>query len=1146
MVPWFLQSEASLMKKLFSLIVAAAVGALALAPASGCRRNTPLEPSPAAVEAVNLGVALMGQYDYDAASQAFEDALAAAPDHPEIKVNLAIARFNRGRKEDQDIEKSTELLEEVLRESPDHARAWYFKGIVLQHLGRAEEAIPCFEKVLQQHPDDGVAWYILGMCRQRVGQDAFRELARAIELHPYLASAYYRVWQMLQAAGESERATPYLEQFKKLREHPLAETIELPQYNQMGDLALVIPIGDAAPAASGSFVYRGGATRDLVARPGVAQPGDANAARLASTFGGVSILNTGLPGGPTCLLGGWMPDAGAPVHASLGATGVDPTLQTVTAPLAWSIGDYDNDGIEDVFVVAAHGNELFRGTPEGGFTRTTGLIAQPASGGASSSALWLDTDHDGDLDLFVCNVGAPNQLFNNNADGTFTDIATSAGIAMPEGDSVMVLPGDLDGDRDMDLIVLRRGAPARIFLNELSGTFAEATTQTAIRGDLGGVLQDFDGDGILDLLTLSDRPAMPALHLGGGRADFRASAKFAEAATGAAALGKIGGVRTTDVDLDGDLDVALFGEEGHLLLNDGAGAFTLQARVWQPLERGRIVGAELVDVTGDLIPDAILLERGETDRVRLVPGEVSPAPTAIAIAPTGVRSRDKRTRSPASGYGVRTVVRTGLREQSRWNTGQAGGFGQGPQPLVFGLAGATHVDYARLHWPDGVSQVERTLAAGRTHVVAESQRKVSSCPVLFTWNGDEFEFITDFAGVGGLGYFAAPGEYAYPQPVDHVKIEPHQLRPRHGRYEIRITEPMEESAYVDRLELLAIDHPQSWQVFPDERLAVTGPAPTHQLLVVERAIAPARATGPAGIDCTEAVLAADRRYAYEPALDARFVGFCEPHALELDFADQLAALPRDSRVFLFIVGYLEYPYSQTTYAAGQAHLGWQPVRIDRAKADGTWETIVPDAGALSGMSRSMTVDLTGLLTGPSCRLRLVSNLEMYYDQIFLAAPLPAERVTVHAMPVAEAELRYSGFAREVAPDGLSPTIYDYQQTEPDAPFRSLSGAYTRYGPVRELLADDDDMFVLMASGDEIAASFEATGLPEPAAGMTRSFVLVSHAYCKDMDFYTGTPNTLAPMPFRGMSRYPYPEHERPAETDEQRRVRETYHTRIIE
>jgi len=1143
--PRFLHSGASPMKSIASLIHAAAFAALLVASTSGCRRaptpDTSAAPAAAVVEAINRGVGLMGRYDYDGATQAFTEALAAAPDDATIQVNLAIARFNRGKKEHQDIEQATALLDAVLTRDPGHVRAWYFKSILLQHQGDAAAAVPCLEKVLAQHPDDGVAWYILGMCKQRIGQDPERELVRAIELRPYLVSAYYRLWQTLQAAGQTGRAAPYLEQFKQLREHPLAETIELPQYNQMGDLALAIPLAAAPTPPHTPPSYHAGAPRELSRAASTDTPAVFGSAAFADLdrdgrFEALACGWTATPGSVAF----WKVDSGAPVAAALGS---------IAPPLTCAIGDYDNDESPDLLVVTAAGNRLFHSSPAGTFTETTTILPAEAVAGPTRSALWFDADHDGDLDLLLCNVGAPSRLLRNNADpagAAFTDITEAAGLAASEGDCLLALPGDVDGDRDMDLVLLGARAPALVLLNDLSGRFHAASgDRPAIDGARGGTLQDFDGDGHLDILALGDRPAVPALYLGDGHGHFRASPAFAEAALAAATFGVIQAVRAVDIDLDGDLDVAVLGEEGHLLLHDSAGAFALQGRVWAPAPGAKITGAEIADLTGDLVPDLLMFERGETDRVLLIPGVIEPAPTALAIAPTGVRSRDKRTRSPASGYGVAVTVRTGLREQARLITGQSGGFAQSPLPAVFGLAGAPRADYVRLAWPDSVAQIESALPAGRVHTVAETQRKVSSCPVLFTWNGTGFEFITDFAGVGGLGYYVAPGEYAPPQPLDYVKIEPEQLRPRDGRYEVRITEPMEESAYVDRLDLLAIDHPERWQVFPDERLAVTGPSPTHELLTVAEPVFAQRAVAPAGEDCTAALRQTDRRYAFAPVLDRRFVGFCEPHTLELDFAGQLTALPANRRVFLFITGYLEYPYSQTTYAAAQAGTGWQPIRIDRRRADGSWETIVPDAGALGGMSRTITVDLTGLLTGASCALRLTSNLEIYYDQVFLAAPVASDRVTVRSLPVADAALSYHGFAREISPDGRDPLIYTYDEPAPSVPFRTLSGAYTRYGPVRELLTEFDDQFVLMGSGDELAASFDATTLPPVAPGMARSFVLVSHAYCKDMDPYTGTPDTLEPMPFSGMTRYPYPAAERPPETPAQRRVRETYHTRMV-
>ena len=1134
--------------------VFAVLGLLALF--AGCRRAGPeAGPSPRVVEAMNRGVSLMGQYQYDAAVKAFEEALKADPELTEAKINLAIARFNRSQKEQRDLEQAGELLDAVLQKDPANARALYLKGILLQHAGQSEAAVPCFEKVVQQRPEDGVAWYLLGLCKQRSGQKAERELLKAVELRPCLASAWYKLWQFYQAEGQTNKAQPYLDRFKQLRESPLAETIELPQYNQMGDLALALPLGARPVPAAARSTYRAGAPRQIISRKLASPPPAPPSPATALPFGGAACGDANRDGQLDFFLVAWLgAQPGAPCCLKGHAGGVPfaaPTnwgLESVEQPLSCAMGDFNNDDVPDLFVVCTGTNRLFQGTTNGTFLETTRAVGLTASGGVTRSALWLDADHDGDLDLFVCHSGAPNQLFNNNGDGTFTNIAAKAGVACADGKSVMVAPGDFDGDRDLDLAVLRDSAPARLFFNDLLGQYHETDLGGLdIRGDLGAVAQDFNGDGALDLLVLGGSPAEFKLFLGDGHGHFKSSDTFAESTRAVASWGPLRGFRVADLDLDGDLDLAVFGAEGHALLNDGAGRFALQPRVWSVPQGAEFVGAELTDLNGDLVPDLLLLERGMVSRVCVVPGELTPRSSAFSLQPSGIRSRDGRTRSPASGYGALLTVRAGLHEQRLLYMGGAGGFNQSHLCAVFGLGGARQADYVHILWPDGVAQVELALpAGGQCQKVAELQRKISSCPVLFAWNGQRFGFITDFAGVGGLGYFVAPGVSAPPQVLEHVKIEPEQLQLRDGAYELRITEPMEETAYIDRLELRAVDHPANQAVFPDERLAVNGPPPTHELLVVEKPGFPVRALDPSGRDCTENLARVDRVYAYEPPLDRRYFGFCQRHTLELDFGDRLAPFgPRD-KVFLFLHGFIEYPYSQTVYAASQSRIGWEPVRIEQLDADGRWQTIVPDGGAPGGMARMWTIELTGKLVRECAKLRLTTNLELYYDQIFIARPAGQEQVKVRTVPLSDAELRWAGFAREYSPDGRKPWIYDHEQIEATAPFHRLKGAYTRYGPVMELLGKFDDRYVLVGPGDEIALKFDGASLPAVPAGHVRSFVLVSHAWCKDMDLYTATPQTLAPLPFRGMSRYPPPPHERYPDDAEHQAFLRTYSTRRVE
>ena len=109
----------------------------------------------------------------------------------------------------------------------------------------------------------------------------------------------------------------------------------------------------------------------------------------------------------------------------------------------------------------------------------------------------------------------------------------------------------------------------------------------------------------------------------------------------------------------------------------------------------------------------------------------------------------------------------------------------------------------------------------------------------------------------------------------------------------------------------------------------------------------------------------------------------------------------------------------------------------------------------------------------------------------------------------------------------------------------MPGRYTREGDVRELLLKSDDMFVISRPGDEISLSFDARKLPSLPAGWTRTFLLYSDGFSKEMDINSASPDQLAPLPFHGMSRYPYSWPEHYPLTDARRRYIETYNTRVV-
>ena len=108
-------------------------------------------------------------------------------------------------------------------------------------------------------------------------------------------------------------------------------------------------------------------------------------------------------------------------------------------------------------------------------------------------------------------------------------------------------------------------------------------------------------------------------------------------------------------------------------------------------------------------------------------------------------------------------------------------------------------------WPSGILQAEtRATPLPSPLAIEELDRKPSSCPFLFTWNGERFEFVTDFMGAGEMGYLEEPGRRNTPDPVEFVRIEAGRLKPKQGRYELRVTNELEETLFADRMRLIAV------------------------------------------------------------------------------------------------------------------------------------------------------------------------------------------------------------------------------------------------------------------------------------------------------------------------------------------------------
>jgi hypothetical protein len=246
-----------------------------------------------------------------------------------------------------------------------------------------------------------------------------------------------------------------------------------------------------------------------------------------------------------------------------------------------------------------------------------------------------------------------------------------------------------------------------------------------------------------------------------------------------------------------------------------------------------------------------------------------------------------------------------------------------------------------------------------------------------------------------------------------------------------------------------------------------------------------------------------------------------------------------------LTGWTDYAWSSDTLAASQSGKSLMLPALQVKDARGRWRNVIENIGIPVGRPQTVAVDLTGKFLSSNREVRIVTNMRIYWDQILLDTSAGDSRIQITKLNPIVADLRWRGFSRELSPDGRQPFGYDYEQVSYTSPWKVMTGRYTREGDVRELLLKSDDMFVISRPGDEISLSFDAQKLPPLPRGWTRTFLLYADGFSKEMDINSASPDQVGPLPFHGMSKYPYNWPERYPLTKERLKYLETYNTRVV-
>jgi tetratricopeptide (TPR) repeat protein len=1098
---------------------------------AGCRgpQRTSESQSSAILTARTLGLAYLESGQLAQAESAFRKVVALAPDQPLGHANLGLVHLRQGRYRDAEAE-----IRRAARLDSTSDDIGLMLATVYQLTDRPDDARRVAEQLLQHTPDEPRALYLLAELDPGSKE---QHLRRIVERTPANVAARLQLVDVLLARGAANAATAELEALQR-------QLPELPrETNRSFDRALAATrAGNAAAAVrpAAAFhrlmettpVYQASLRRlqgASGAQPGfpvltfnpviAAQSPDARAVAAAVRFDDVTAA-TGLAvpaQGAALAVGDYDGDGSDDVFAAghlfrneLGRVSETDRGRFGDAQAA-AFGDYDNDGRLDLFVSTASGGTLFHNTGDSTFRD----VAKTA---AASAALFVDLDHDGDLDLFLA---APpptgNQAYRNNPDGPFQP------FPMPQMDGRDVAFGDLDGDGHVDLIVVGATGRLTVLHNAGQGRFETAQAGTPEEAAVVAV-GDYDNDGYLDLF------------LGDGLYRNRGDGTFEPDRRSPA----LGAVRATaraatffDYDNDGSLDLVVAGPRVFLFRNDQRGRFVDRSAIL-PADAGsaRHVTALDYDRDGDLD----LLFMGEDGRPRLLLNEGGNANQYVQVQLTALRTGSGKNNT--FGIGSTLELRAGELYETRVVTGRV---------THFGLGQRIKADVLRVRWPNGVAQTVYYPVSDED--ILEQQVLKGSCPFLYAWDGRAFTFVTDVmwrSALGmPLGIMAGESQIAAAPPHasrEYMRIPGRALAPHKGRYVLQVTEELWEVAYLDQVRLLVVDHPDSVDVYVDEGFVPPTPGPAAlRLYPVVRPRPAIAATDEHGADWTAALRARDDRYV-APLTPTRYQGIATLHDLVLDFGD----VSRTDSVRLFLAGWI-FPTDASinlalAYGKGA---GVTFPYLEVKDPAGRWQRVA-EVSFPSGKSKTVIVDLTGKFLSADHRVRIRTNMEIYWDQAFLASGGSPQTTTVTTLDPIGADLHYRGFSRMSRKGGRYGYQWpDYADVSRETPWEPIVGAYTRYGDVLPLVGAADDMYAIIAPGDEVTLTFDAAAAPPLRPGWTRDFVLYTDAWLKDSDRNTAAGNTVGPLPFHGMSRYPYgPDEAYPTDRTHVR-YRDAYNTRRV-
>lgn len=791
--------------------------------------------------------------------------------------------------------------------------------------------------------------------------------------------------------------------------------------------------------------------------------------------------------------------------------------------------DLDKNGTLEILLQNANGIILLRMIEKGKWERTDIIQHQKQKDGMGV-LFPIDYDHDGDLDLLSGQDGA--SMYQNSGEGLLSDVSektfvSSVDNGLTQNTVTDAVAADFDDDGDIDIFSINQDKGCILFDNLRQGKLSPVTDTTEISQDVkytSVAVGDYDNDGNFDLLL----GTVSSIELYRNRGD----ATFVKDIGSEVIFSKKSNydvkiVKSLDYDNDGFLDIWVISPQGlSMFRNDGTGRFTDTSSIINvnpSFDNG--VSGSVADYDND--GDLDLFYLSENGRLGVLENNGGNQNNWLQVRLEGITTGNNKVNR--DGMGSKLEVKVRDLYQLQYVSQQISHFGLGP----FDSA-----DVVRVVWTNGVPQ--NVIEPKAKQRIMEKQILKGSCPFLYVYDGEKYQFVTDLLWRAPLGLVTSMGFVAPDETRDFIKISASQIQSKSGRYSIQITEELWETAYFDMVKLIAVDHPENTDIFVNEQYR---PPPFEDFKIYpvsdKRYLKIAKNHN--GEDVTERLKYSDYQYAFEHS-PGPYQGVVEKHAIILDFGD----ISETESLMLYLNGWI-FPTDTSINIALSQNPDLAPnfPSVAVKDIDGKWKTVIPMIGIPAGKNKIITVDLTDKFLSKDRRARIETDMQIYWDAAFFTVGNQDVPMTITELKPDTADLHYRGFSEMYRPNPHAPHLFDYQKTTTIAQWRDLEGFYTRFGDVNALLQEVDDMYVILNAGDEITVEFDASRLPHLKQGWKRDFILYSDGWDKDGDINTLTSQTVEPLPFHKMSKYPYPDSEHFPDDQMHLRYQLEYNTRRV-